>query len=204
MEVILMESVAGVGKAGETHKVADGYARNYLLPRRLAVEATKGNLRNLEKIRTDAEQREAEARTAAEKVLAAVDGQRITMPARVSPDGAKLYGSITGQDIATALEQKTGQAIDKRNVLTDALKQTGVFDVPVRVYAGLVGHVTVVVHPEGQQPPPPELDKPAPPEEVAPPPVPVAEAPAEETPSEAVEAAPEADEAAGEAEEAAA
>jgi len=153
MQVILTQSVAGVGKAGESHNVADGYARNYLIPRRLAVEASKGNLRNLEKIQADSQAREAEARSAAEKVYAAVDGQRITIPARVSADGNKLYGSITAQDIATALEAATGQEIDKRSVLTAALKRIGTVRVPVRVYAGLTAHIDVVVHPEGQQPP---------------------------------------------------
>jgi len=156
MQVILTQSVAGVGKAGETHKVADGYARNYLIPRKLAVEATKGNLRNLEKIQEDSLKREAEARSAAEKVYAAVDGQRLTMPARVSSDGSKLYGSVTPQDIANSLKASTGQELDKRTILTDAIKRIGAYNVPIRVYAGLTAHVDVVVYPEGQKPPTPE------------------------------------------------
>lgn len=156
MQVILTQSVTGVGKAGESHRVADGYARNYLIPRRLAVEATKGNVRNLEKIQADSQARETEARAAAEKVYAIVDGQRLTIPARVSADGNKLYGSITAQDIADALKAATQQEIDKRNVLTAALKRIGSVRVPVRVYAGLTAHIDVVVYPEGQQPPAPE------------------------------------------------
>lgn len=159
MQVILTQSVTGVGKAGESHNVADGYARNYLIPRRLAVEASKGNLRNLEKIQADSQAREAEARAAAEKVYAQVDGQRLTIPARVSADGNKLYGSITAQDIADALKAATNQEVDKRNVLTAALKRIGTVRVPVRVYAGLTAHVDVVVYPEGQQPPAPEEAK---------------------------------------------
>ena len=153
MQVILTQSVAGVGKAGDSHKVADGYGRNYLIPRKLAVEATKGNMRNLEKIQADSLKRESEARTAAEKVFAAIDGQRLTMPARVSSDGSKLYGSVTPQDIANALEAATKQTLDKRTVLTDAIKRVGTIEVPVRVYAGLTAHLTVVVYPEGQKPP---------------------------------------------------
>jgi large subunit ribosomal protein L9 len=172
MQVILTQSVAGVGKAGESHKVADGYGRNYLIPRKLAVEATKGNMRNLEKIQTDSMTREAQARSAAEKVFAAVDGQRLTIPARVSSDGSKLYGSVTTQDIANALEAATGQKLDKRTVLTDAIKRVGSTEAPVRVYAGLVARITVVVYPEGQQPP--AVVVPAP----EPEPVPVAAAPA--------------------------
>jgi len=153
MEVILTQSIQGVGKAGEAHKVADGYARNYLIPRRMAVAATKGNMRNLDKIRTEAEKREAEHRSAAEKVLAAIDGLRLLIPARVSPDGAKLYGAVTPQDIADVIKTESGQEVDKRGILTQAIKQIGTFPIPVRVYAGLSGNVTVVVYPEGQQPP---------------------------------------------------
>lgn len=172
MQVILTQSVAGVGKAGESHKVADGYGRNYLIPRKLAVEATKGNMRNLEKIQTDSLKRESEARSAAEKVFAAVDGQRLTIPARVSSDGSKLYGSVTPQDIANALEAATKQTLDKRTVLTDAIKRVSTTEVPVRVYAGLTARITVVVYPEGQQPPAIVVAAPEPE------PVPVAAAPA--------------------------
>lgn len=153
MQVILTQSVAGVGKAGESYRVADGYARNYLIPRKLAVEATKGNLRNIEKIQADSLEREAAARAAAEKVYAQVDGQRLTMPARVSADGSKLYGSVTPQDIADTLKRMTDQEIDKRTILTDAIKRVGSYNVPIRVYAGLTAHVEVVVYPEGQKPP---------------------------------------------------
>lgn len=174
MQVILTQSVQGVGKAGEEHKVADGYARNYLIPRKMAVEATKGNLRNLEKIREDALKREAESRAAAEKVLAAIDGQRINIAARVSPDGSKLYGSITTQDIADRLKAATGQEIDKRSVLTDAIKIVSINPIPVRVYAGMTAQITVVVHPEGQKPPT-ELTPQPEVVEVAPAPAPVVE-----------------------------
>lgn len=191
MQVILTQSVAGVGKAGESHSVADGYARNYLIPRKLAVEATKGNMRNLEKIQADSLKREAEARSAAEKVYAQVDGQRLTIPARVSSDGSKLYGSVTPQDIADSVKASTGQELDKRTVLTDAIKRVGSYHVPVRVYAGLVAHVDVVVYPEGQQPPAPAPVVEEAPEPVeAAPPAPAAaaaEARAEET-AEAPEA----------------
>jgi large subunit ribosomal protein L9 len=183
MQVILTQSVAGVGKAGESHKVADGYGRNYLIPRKLAVEATKGNMRNLEKIQEDSLKREAEARSAAEKVFAAVDGQRLTIPARVSSDGSKLYGSVTPQDIANALEAATKQTLDKRTVLTDAIKRIGTTEVPVRVYAGLTAHISVVVYPEGHQPPPVAVPEPEPePEPVVVAAAPVPEpAPVEET-----------------------
>ncbi|HEY3267866.1 MAG TPA: 50S ribosomal protein L9 [Armatimonadota bacterium] len=176
MQVILTQSVTGVGKAGEAHKVADGYARNYLIPRKLAVEATKGNLRNLEKIQEDSLKREAAARSAAEKVLAAIDGVRLNMPARVSADGSKLYGSVTTQDIANALKSVTGQELDKRLVLTDAIKRVSIQEVPIRVYAGITARVTVAVYPEGQQPPPIVVAAPPEPEVVeAPAPEPVAE-----------------------------
>jgi large subunit ribosomal protein L9 len=180
MKVILTQSVQGVGKAGELHNVADGYARNYLIPRRLAVEASKGNLRNLEKIQAEATQREAAARAAAEKVLAAVEGLRITIPARVSPDGSKLYGAITAAEIAKNISAISGQEIEKRMVLSEPIKSIGGYRVPVRVYAGLTGTVTVVVYPEGQQPPAEEqpVEEAAAPEP-APAPAPAAQAPAE-------------------------
>jgi large subunit ribosomal protein L9 len=172
MKVILTQSVQGVGKAGEMHNVADGYARNFLIPRRFAVEASKGNLRNLEKIQLEAQNREAEVRAAAEKVLKAIDGLRITLPARVSPDGSKLYGAITAADIAKAVSTASSNEIEKRTVLSEPLKSIGNYKIPIRVYAGITGHVNVVVYPEGQKPPAEEVVVEAPPvEAVAPVPV---------------------------------
>ncbi len=102
MEVILRDHVENVGKRGEVVKVADGYARNYLLPRKLALPATPGNLKQMERERVKLDAKEAEEKTAAEAIAARMAGIDIVIARRVGETEA-LYGSVTAADIAEAL-----------------------------------------------------------------------------------------------------
>ena len=132
-EVLLMADVPELGKAGEVVKVADGYARNYLLPRDLAAAVTPASLRKLEKLRKEraelAKIQLAEAQAKASKL----EGVSITIRAK-TVDGEKLYGSVSVTEIAAALAAQ-GVAVDRSQLeLVEHLKQTGAYDVPIRLH----------------------------------------------------------------------
>jgi large subunit ribosomal protein L9 len=144
MEVILREHVDHLGRRGDIVKVAEGYARNFLLPRKLALAVTENNKRQIEREKKVAEVREAEERSQAEAL-----GQRLTqleveIARRVGENDA-LYGSVTSADIAHALQAK-GFEIDKRKIqLADPIKALGQVQVPVRVHRDVTAQVTVKV-----------------------------------------------------------
>ncbi|WP_376796261.1 50S ribosomal protein L9 [Thermogemmatispora sp.] len=145
MKVILLQDVAGLGKAGEVKEVANGYARNYLLPRKLAAGATPALLANREQ-RVAAERRRLEKQEQLNRQLAERLGQvTLTFKARVGRNG-RLYGSITSQDIADGLRQAEGLTIDRRLIeLASPIRATGTFEVPVRVARNLIPRITVRV-----------------------------------------------------------
>ena len=148
MEVILREHVDNLGKRGEIVKVADGFARNYLLPRKLALPATDGNRKHVERERKIMESREAEEKAAAESIstrLAAVD---ISIARRVG-DTEQLYGSVTAADIVEFLKGK-GFEIDRRKlILPEPLKALGEFDVPLKLHREVTVPLKVKVVKEG-------------------------------------------------------
>ena len=144
MEVILREHVEHLGQRGDVVKVADGYARNYLLPRKLALTVTEGNRKQIARERKVADKREADERVAAEAMAARFVGLEIAIARRVGETEA-LYGSVTSADIAEALAAK-GFEVDRRRVqLAEPIKQLGEFDVPVRLHRDVTATVKVVV-----------------------------------------------------------
>jgi large subunit ribosomal protein L9 len=144
MEVILREHLDNLGRRGEIVKVADGYARNYLLPRKLALPVTEANRRQIERERAKFEAKEAEDRRTAEAVAARLSGTEIVIAKKVGETNV-LYGSVTAADIAEALESK-GFAIDRRKLqLADAIKQLGEFEVPVKLHREVSAAVKVTV-----------------------------------------------------------
>jgi len=146
MEVILRDHVENLGRRGEVVKVADGYARNFLLPRKLALPATPGNMKVVERQRKIADAAEAAERTGAE-ALAARLGQAECVLARRVGEHQALYGSVTAADIAESLESQ-GFEIDKRKIqLAEPLKQIGDFTVPVKLHSDVVAQVRVRVTP---------------------------------------------------------
>ena len=150
MEVILREHVDNLGKRGEVVKVADGYARNYLLPRKLALLATDGNKKQIERERDKFEAKESEERTAAEAMAARVGGLEIAIGRRVGENDV-LFGSVTAADIASALEAK-GFEVDRRKLqLHDPIKKLGDFDVPLKLHRDVVATVKVKVVAEGAE-----------------------------------------------------
>jgi large subunit ribosomal protein L9 len=144
MEVILREHVENLGQRGDVVKVASGYARNYLLPRKLALTVTDGNRKQIERERKIADLREAEERQGAEAIAARLAGVEIVIARRVGGTEA-LYGSVTSADIAESLAAK-GFEIERRRIqLADPIKQLGEFQVPVRLHREVTANVKVVV-----------------------------------------------------------
>jgi large subunit ribosomal protein L9 len=149
MEVILREHVDNLGRRGEVVKVADGYARNYLLPRKLALLVTEGNKKQIEREREKFEAKEAEERKVAEAIAARLSAVEVVIARKVGETEA-LYGSVTTVDIADALAAK-GFEIDRRKIqLGDPLKKIGDVEVPVRLSREVTATVKVRVVAEGQ------------------------------------------------------
>ena len=144
MEVILRQAVENLGKPGDVVKVSNGYARNFLLPRGVAFEATPGNLKRIEQERERLEAAENERRTAAQGLAEKLEQVSLTFSARVGEEG-KLFGSVTAADIAHQLEGQ-GFTIEKRQIdLHEPLKTLGVFRVPVRLHADVKPEIKVWV-----------------------------------------------------------
>ncbi|HZT77870.1 MAG TPA: 50S ribosomal protein L9 [Vicinamibacterales bacterium] len=149
MEVILREHVDNLGRRGEIVKVADGYARNYLLPRKLALLATDGNKKVIERERAKFDAQEAEEKKIAEAIADRINNVDIEVSRKVGETEA-LYGSVTTADIAEALHAK-GLDVDKRKIgLQEPIKKLGEYDVPVKLHRDVVSHVKVRVVAEGQ------------------------------------------------------
>lgn len=144
MEVILREHVDNLGRRGDVVKVAPGYARNFLLPRKLALAVTEGNKKIIERERTVADARETEERQTAEALASRVGQAEISIARRVG-DTEQLYGSVTSADIAEALAAK-GLEIDKRKIhLDEPIKAIGEFTVPVRLHRDVTAQLKVLV-----------------------------------------------------------
>ncbi len=149
MEVILRDHVENVGKRGEVVKVADGYARNYLLPRKLALLATPGNLKQIERERVKLDAKEAEEKSGADAIAASMAGVVVTITRRVGETEA-LYGSVTTADIAEALA-KLGHETDKRKLgLREPIKKLGEYTVPLKLHREVTVQLPVRVVAEGK------------------------------------------------------
>jgi large subunit ribosomal protein L9 len=144
MEVILREHVDNLGHRGEIVKVAEGYARNFLLPRKLALPVTEANKKQIERERVKAEARDAAERQDAEAVAQRVGAVEITIARRVGENDT-LYGSVTAADITEALA-KHGVQVDRRKVqLHEPVKQLGEFTVPVKIHRDVTAQVKLRV-----------------------------------------------------------
>jgi large subunit ribosomal protein L9 len=148
MEVILREHVDNLGKRGEIVKVADGFARNYLLPRKLALPATEGNRKHVERERKIMETREAEEKSSAEAIAARLAVVEISIARRVG-DTEQLYGSVTAADIVDYLKSK-GFDVDRRKlILPEPIKAIGEFAVPLKLHREVTVPLKVQVVKEG-------------------------------------------------------
>ena len=150
MEVILKEDVAKLGSRGDVVKVAEGYGRNFLLPRKLAIQATDGNKKVIEQMKAAALRRSAKEKAQAEELSKQFDGLSVSFQRR-SGEHDQLFGSVTSSDIAEGLEKK-GFHIDRRKIqLHEPLKQVGEFDVPVKLHKDVTTHVKVIIEKEAAE-----------------------------------------------------
>ena len=144
MEVILKEDVLKLGHRGDVVKVADGYGRNYLLPGKLAIEATTANKAVIEQMKSSAIRKSAKEKASAEEQARVLTAVELTFERKVG-DGEHLFGSVTSGDIAHALAGK-GFEIDRRKIaLEEPLKTLGEFHVPIKLYREVTAHVKVTI-----------------------------------------------------------
>ena len=147
MEVILKEDVPKLGSRGDVVKVAEGYGRNFLLPKKLAIEASKANKAVIEQMKAAAVRRSAKEKSEAEALATQFDGLEVKFQ-RKSGENDQLFGSVTSGDIAEALEKKSFH-IDRRKIqLHEPLKTIGEFTVPVKLHRDVTTHLKVVVEKE--------------------------------------------------------
>jgi large subunit ribosomal protein L9 len=149
MKVLLMKDVYKLGRAGDIKKVADGYGRNFLLPQGLAVLATEGAMKQVQKIKAQAEVRRNTQNDELKGVAELIKEAALIFPAKAGETG-KLYGSITTQDIATALSEKIRYEIKRQLVDTQPIRTLGEFTAHVRLTMDLVPEVKIIVHREGE------------------------------------------------------
>ncbi|MCM8711395.1 50S ribosomal protein L9 [Clostridium sp. SYSU_GA19001] len=144
MKVILLADVKGIGKKGEVVNASDGYARNFLFPRKLAQEATEANLNVLNQ-KKEAERRKKLAETeAAQKLADELKGKEVKIMAKSGENG-RLFGSITSKDIADVINAKYKVNIDKKKVIVDAIRTLGTYEVEVKLYPEVSTKLKVVI-----------------------------------------------------------
>ena len=145
MIVILQKDVKGTGKAGEIVKVNDGYARNMLIPRGLAKEATQGNVRSLEKQKEIQAKKDAEAKAKAEELAERLTKETIVIRTK-GGEGGRLFGSITSKDLEEAIKEQLGVTLDKKKIQMEGpIKTVGTHEVKAKLYAGVPGTIKVEV-----------------------------------------------------------
>lgn len=149
MKVLLIKDVYKLGRAGDIKKVADGYGRNFLIPHGFAVLATAGAMKQIEKIRSQAEIRRTALNTELKSLADQIQGVTLTFPAKAGETG-KLYGSITTQDIAVALTDQVRFEVKRQQVDIQPIRNLGEYTAHVRLTMDLVPEIKIVVHREGE------------------------------------------------------
>ncbi|MEF9878274.1 MAG: 50S ribosomal protein L9 [Clostridia bacterium] len=146
MKVILLCDIKGTGKKDDILNLSDGFARNYLFPRKWAMEASPAAVKEIERKRANEERLESERRQQAQQLADSLRGKLVTLQVKCGEKG-RLYGSITSQEIADALKQQHGIEVDKRKIECEPIRQTGDVDVNVWIYAGITTPMKVRVEP---------------------------------------------------------
>jgi large subunit ribosomal protein L9 len=149
VKVVLRSDVDNLGKKGDLVDVADGYARNYLVPRGLALKANAGIQKQADAMRRNREARDRREREAAQALAAQFEGRTISIKARAGGEG-RLFGSVTSVDIADAVQQQTGAELDRRKIeLAEPLKELGPAELTVRLHPDVVATIHVDVEAAG-------------------------------------------------------
>ena len=147
MKVIFKTDVKGVGKAGELKSVSDGYARNFLLPKGLAVEATSQAMNEYNNKNAAAAHHKAEEIASAQALADKLNGNIVKLKAKAGDNG-KLFGAVTTKEIASLLTEQFGFAVDKRKITAPDIKELGSYNIEVKMYQGIVAKMTVAVIPQ--------------------------------------------------------
>ncbi len=149
MKVVLTQEVKGLGQPGQIKEVADGYARNYLLPQGLATIATPGTIKEVEQRQAAEKKRQDKLDEEMRSIGKKMDGTNISVRSKVG-EGGKLYGSITTQDIAEALEKQAGQTVDKRKIeIEEPIRHVGSYQIPVKLSKNVTANINLTV--EGEE-----------------------------------------------------
>ena len=148
MRVILTQDVPTLGKVGDVKEVADGYGRNYLIPKGLAILASYGAVKNIDDLRRAQAKKMQRQINAAEDLANSLGQLNLVFKRRAGEDG-RLYGSVTNADIAEAIQAQTGQEIDRRRIeMDEPIRSLGEHQVDIRVMTNVTAHVNVAVQPE--------------------------------------------------------
>ena len=144
MKVVLLQDVKSLGKKDSVVNVSDGYARNFLFPRKLAVEATAGVMNDVKNKERAAEFRKKEEIAAANEIKAKIDGKTVTVHAKGGKDG-KLFGAVTTKDVAKALSEQLGINVDKKKISMEDIKTFSKREAEIKLYTEIAAKVTVIV-----------------------------------------------------------
>lgn len=143
MKLVLLQDVKNIGKKGALVEVSDGYARNFLLPKKLAAAATDGVIRSLNKEAKDLEEKKTREREQAQELAASLESRRLELQVKVGENG-KLFGSVTSQDLVQAIKEQFEFQIEKKNLqLKDPLKTLGEHVVPLKLHPGVTARLQV-------------------------------------------------------------
>jgi large subunit ribosomal protein L9 len=149
MKVLFKKDVADVAKAGQVKEVADGYARNFLIPRGLAVAATSAALKQVADVQAVAARHAAEEEHSAQSLKQRLEAQPIVMEAKAGSQG-RLYGSVTGADVANAIQKQIGASVDRHNLdMPEHIRQVGTYQVGLRLHRAVTATLTIDVRPIG-------------------------------------------------------
>ncbi len=144
MKVVLLADVKGLGKKGELCNASDGYARNFLFPKKLAVEADNAALNELKNREESAAHHKQEEINAAKKTASLLDGKTVSIVAKAG-SGGRLFGSVTSKEIATEIKKTLGIEIDKKKMNAPDIKNFGEYTVEIKLYQGIVAKINVKV-----------------------------------------------------------
>lgn len=144
MKVILLKDVKSLGKSGDIVKASDGYARNYLIPKGLAKEATESNINELNRRKAAERKKKLEETEKAQKLASELKNKEVKIFAKCGESG-RLFGAITSKDISNALKSQYGIEIDKKKISTNAIKQLGTYDIEIKIYPEISTKIKLVV-----------------------------------------------------------
>ena len=152
MKVLFLEDVEGVAHGGDIKEVKRGFAKNYLLPKNIAILATKASLERIPKLKTEADKTRIQRLNDMKELAGEIDGLRVNLPMRSGPNG-KLYGSVTNNIIASELRTLSSKEIERRMIiLPESIRQLGIFEIKLNLHPEIEANISLLVHPEDVEP----------------------------------------------------